>query len=136
MRTARRYGIAALAAFALALGGCGEDKKFDAQGFVEDVNAEGVKLQLGEPLITSDEGQEVYAIELEPLTDLPDEARPHSEGSLSVFDEDSAAEAEIETCRASADLLCYRASNVVVVLEGGGIEAQQLAVAMERLSDD
>jgi hypothetical protein len=136
MRTVRRYGTAALAAGALALGACGEEKKFDAPGFVEDVNAEGAKLELGEPLISSVEGQEVYAIELDPLTDLPDEARPHSEGSLSVFDEASAAADEIESCRASADLLCYQAANVVVVLEGGGIEAQQLAVAMERLSDD
>jgi hypothetical protein len=128
--------MAALTAAALVLGACGEEKMFDAQEFVEDVNAEGAKLELGEPLISSVEGQEVYAIELEPLTDLPGEARPHSEGSLSVFDETSTADDEMEACRASADLLCYQASNAVVVLEGGGIEAQQLAVAMERLSDD
>jgi hypothetical protein len=128
--------MAALAAAALALGACGEDKEFDAQGFVEDVNAEGAKLELGKPLISSVEGQEVYAIALEPLTDLPDEARPHSEGSLSVFEDSSGADDEMETCRASADLICFRASNVVIVLEGGGIEARQLAVAMERLSED
>ena len=56
-------------------------------------------------------------------------------GSLSVYDDTDGADEEIESCKATADLLCFQASNVVVVLEGGGIEAQQLAVAIERLSE-
>jgi hypothetical protein len=31
-------------------------------------------------------------------------------------------------------LLCFQASNIVVVLEGGGLEAQRLAVGMKRLA--
>ena len=135
MRGSKRQWAAAAAVIALAVAGCGEERKFDAQSFVEEVNAEGVKLELGEPLIATQEGEEVYAVELEPLTDLPGEEHGHAGGSVSVFDENSAAEEDLENCRNSADLLCYRAANVVVVLEGGGIEAQQLAVAMERLSD-
>ena len=118
-----------------AIRGGGAGGGFDARGFVEEVNSEGVNLTLGDPLISSQEGQEVYAVELEPLADLPAEQHRHSGGSLSVFKDEAGADEEIESCRASADLLCYRAANVVVVLEGGGIETQQLAVAIERLSD-
>ena len=42
----------------------------------------------------------------------------------------------MKTCRAAADLLCYRAANVVVILEGGGIEAQRLGVAIQKLAEE
>ena len=57
-------------------------------------------------------------------------------GSLSVSEDGGGADQEMASCENAADLLCYRASNVVVVLEGGGIEAQQFAVAVQRLSED
>ena len=122
MRAGRRYGAAVLAAAALVLQGCGEEQTYEADEFVDAVNEEGVNLRLGEPLISATEGQRVYAVSLEPLAKLPGEhdARPDD---------------EMEDCRASADLLCYQAANVVVVLQGGGIEASQLAVAIERLSE-
>jgi hypothetical protein len=103
---------------------------------VDGVNEEGVKLELGEPLITDDESKELYAVELAQVSRLPGSEEGHAGGSLSVYDEPSGAEDELDSCSASADLLCYRLANVVVVLEGGGIEAQQLGVAVERLSED
>jgi hypothetical protein len=99
-----------------AFSGCSGGQTFSAEEFVRDVNREGVKLKLGEPLTT---GEEV-----------------HAGGSLSVYDEDGAADAEYETCRQAADLLCYQLANVVVVLEGGGLEADQLGVAIKRLAGD
>jgi hypothetical protein len=42
----------------------------------------------------------------------------------------------MKTCRAAADLLCYRAANVVVIFEGGGIEAQRLGVAIQKLAEE
>lgn len=127
---------AAIAAGALALAGCGEEERFDARGFVEEVGAEGVELKLGKPLITASEGAELYAVELESLSELPGTERGNVGGSLGVYENTEDADRETETCRAAGDLLCYQASNVVIVLEGGGIEAQRLGVAMERLSDD
>jgi hypothetical protein len=59
----------------------------------------------------------------------------HAGGSLSVYD-DGGADAEYETCRQAADLLCYQLANVVVVLEGGGLEADQLGVAMKKLAGE
>lgn len=138
MRTAAiGASIAAAVAAALALAACGEEPSFSAEGFVRDVNREGVALALGEPLTTEEPGKELYAVELRPLAGprLDSEGEPLlTGGSLSVYDRDSAAEPEYESCRRAADLLCYRLANVVVVLEGGGLEVRQLGVAMQRLS--
>lgn len=121
---------------ALALAGCGGDRTFTAEEFVEKVNAEGVKLELGRKLLTNRDDQELYAVELPQVARLPGGAEVHAGGSMSVFDDTDGADQELASCNAAADLLCYRAANVVVVLEGGGIEAQQLGVAIERIADE
>ena len=124
---------------ALALAGCGGGPSFTAEEFVRDVNREGVKLKLGEPLITEEEGKELYAVELEPLGGprLDSEGEEaHNAGSLSAYDEAGEADAEYETCRRSADLVCYQLANVVVVLEGGGLEADRLGVAIKKLAGE
>jgi len=136
---ARRHGVAALAlALTLfTLAGCSEDRKFSAEEFVAEVKAEGVELELGDELVTT-EDKELYAVELEQVARLPGEEgeHEHTGGSLSVYENTAGADGEIDSCRMSADLLCYQAANVVIVLEGGGIEAQQLGVAMQRLSEE
>lgn len=122
-----------------ALAGCGGgEPRFTAEEFVDGVNSQGVELRLGEPLVTDEEGKELYAVELEPLGGprLDSQGEEiHSGGSLSVYDENEGdPDAEFETCEMAADLLCFRAANVVVVLEGGGLEARQLGVAMQKLA--
>jgi hypothetical protein len=138
---ATRYTGAGIAAVALAVAGCGEGRQFTAEEFVDELKAEGVELELGEELFSDDESQELYAVELEPVAELPGEhegegGHEHSGGSISIFDDTGSADEKVESCMATADLLCFQASNVVVVLEGGGIEAQQLGVAIERLSEE
>ena len=140
LRKARAAGstrIVALAGLAALLAaGCGEDRRFSAEEFADEVKAEGVELRLGEELFSEDEGQETHAVELEPVAKLPGaDEENHTAGSISVFDDTGGADEKLESCKASADLLCFQASNVVVVLEGGGIEAQQLGVAIERLEE-
>jgi hypothetical protein len=103
---------------------------------VDEVNAEGVQLHLRGELLTEEEGKELYDIELEPVAELPGEAGHDSSGSLSIYDDTGGADAEIESCREAADLLCYQAGNVVVVLQTAGIESQQLGKAMERLAEE
>jgi hypothetical protein len=128
----------------LAIAGCSKERTFSAQEFVDEVKAEGAELHLGKPLFSEDESKEVYAVELEPVPSAEPsgergeqaEAHGHGGGSLSVHDEVGDADASMDSCRASADLLCYRAANIVVVLQAGGIEAQRLAVAMERLAEE
>ena len=137
---ASRYGLGVSFVTVLASVGCGGDRTFTAEEFVDEINAQGVELELGEELLSEGEDKELYAVELPQAAELPEDeresGRDHTGGSISVYDDTSAADEEIETCNAAADLGCYQAGNVVVVLEGGGIEAQQLGVAMQRLSDD
>ena len=132
----RRRLAALLLAAAAALAGCGEERTFTAEEFTEKVNGEGVKLELGEELFTDTEDKELYAIELAQVASLPGAGDGHSGGSMSVYESAGGADEELASCKAAADLLCYRAANVVVVLEGGGIEAQQLGVAIERIAEE
>ncbi len=128
-----------LAAATAAVAGCGDSRTFEASEFVDEVNAQGVELSLGDPLFTDEQGKELYAVELKPLTDLPGSRSKRAEragGSLSAYDDPSAAEGEFASCEAAGDLLCYRVSNIVVVLEGGGIAAQRLGIAMQRLGEN
>ena len=130
---------AALLAAGACLAACGDEGTFTAESFVAEVNAQGVELRLGEALVTEEEDKELYAIELEPVgrpgTDSQGD-EPHAGGSLSVYESDEGdPDDELRTCEEAADLLCYRAANVVVVLEGGGIESQQLGMAMQGLSE-
>jgi hypothetical protein len=137
MRAWVRFALVG-AAGAVCLAGCGGGKSFTADEFVEEVNAQGVKLELGEPLFTEGENKELYAVELEQVAALPgeDSEHDHTAGSLSVYEDTDGADEEIASCQASADLLCFQASNIVVVLEGGGIESQQLGKAIEKLESE
>jgi hypothetical protein len=130
------------AAFALALAtvllGCGE-KTLSAKEFVDAVREEGVELALDEELFfTEDEDKELYGLEVQPLRGAGAGAgghQAHTSGSLAVYDEVDQAREGLEQCRSSADLVCYRAANIVVILEDNSIEAQRLAVAIGRLEE-
>jgi hypothetical protein len=127
---------AVLAVGAIALGGCGGEETMTKEEFVQSIREQGVEIELGRELLTTEAGKELHAIQLKPLSpNLPGDVEAHTGGSLAVHDDIDGAEAGFERCQASADLLCYRAANVVVVLEDGGIEAQQLGVAMEKLAE-
>jgi hypothetical protein len=122
--------LAAVLALAASLAGCGSgEPTFSADEFVAEANGNGAHLELGVPLSTSDTGDELYALEVghadEPVKEqgLP-EARgelehEHAGGSLRVSESAEDAEAEYSRCEAAATLLCYRAANVVVILEEG-----------------
>jgi hypothetical protein len=136
----RRAALGLVLPAALAAAGCGDESRFTAEEFVRDVNREGVKLRLGEPLTTDEEGKELYAISLEPLQGPRVDSHGEAiltEGSISAYDENEGEpDDEFRTCQQAVDLLCYRLANVVIVLEGGGLEAQQLGVAIKRLSGE
>ena len=128
----------AAAAIALAGTGCGGERTFTAEEFVDEMEANGVTMELGSPLFTDQEGKEVYEVELEPLPGAPTPAEGAlraPQGSLSVHDEVSGADDQLGNCKATADLLCFRAANIVIVLQGGGIEADRLGVAMRKLEN-
>jgi hypothetical protein len=128
----------AVAAVAVAVPACTKERTLSAEEFVADVNEQGVELSLGEPLHTEDEDKELYAIELEPVPPpaAEDGEEHHAGGSLAVHDDNAGAEEGLSACQASADLLCYRAANIVIVLEGGGLEGQRLGAAMQNLAEE
>lgn len=122
--------LAALAAVAVAAGACGGDgeRRFDAEGFVEEANRNGAGLELGGQLADVDSEDEIWALELRggddeaPERERAEEAEgehEHAGASLRVTDDSSAATSEHQRCERAADLLCFRAANVVVVVDRG-----------------
>jgi hypothetical protein len=121
---------------ATAFGCAQEERTFTAEEFVGEVRAEGVEIELGEELSTAEADADLRAVELVPLPGAPPVPGEGAVGgSLAVYEKTGAAEDRLGECQAAADLLCYRAANVVVILERGGIEAQRLGVAMQRLAE-
>ena len=96
---------------------------------------------LGRQLPSGGNAEALHAVKLPPLPGEPVPA-PGSEGdggaggTLYVFGDPGGAEDQLDACRGSGGLLCFRAANIVVILddEGSGLEAQRLAVAMKRLA--
>jgi hypothetical protein len=90
----------------------------------------------------SSEAKELYEMELAPLTDLPPpprrarRARPGSERHALRLDDVDGADDELAGCRASADLICYQAANIVALFDEGGIETQRLGVAIQRMAEE
>lgn len=91
----------------LALAGCGGEKTFDAAEFVDALNERGAGLVLGDTLPNEQEGVEIYGVEIQ----------GGGAGSISVTEDAETGKAEYERCEAAPTLLCYRASNTVLLLE-------------------
>ena len=110
------------AAVTLAAAGCGTPYE-DAESFVKAANAEGAGFELGPSLSTDDADRQVYALKLEGSPGLEAEADEEGQahlggGSLTVAASEDDAIAEYEECESAVSLLCYRAGNVALVLEG------------------
>ena len=128
----RNAGIAVLAAVVPLLAGCGEERTFDAEEFVEEANARGAGMELGEPLSSADPGSEVHAVEL-----ASSATQVHGGGSLIVVDDVESGQAEFTRCESAASLTCYRAANVVLRLEEVSPEQRaQLDEAFSALGSD
>ena len=125
----------------LSHAGCGSSSQtLTASEFIDRINAEGVSIELGRQLSSTGDADELHAVRLPPLPGEPKpppgtEAKPGASGSLYVFGDGDGAEDQLKACQASAGLLCFRASNIVVVLdeESSPLAAQRLAVAVRRL---
>lgn len=124
----KQGGVAACATttLGLLLAGCGG---MDAESFAERIREQGVQMQVGKELRSEQEGLAVYDFRIPPIDSTSAEAR----GTLEVFESDEMAREGWTRCLAAADLTCYRAGPVVVVLPSDGLEARRLAAAMQRL---
>jgi hypothetical protein len=143
-----------MAGFALALAvvgaaACGSSERtYTAEEVVQELNARGASLELGQPLSTDDPDAELYAVEMEAGEEHSGEARPqdakgelgheHSGGSLKVTESSDRAEEEFQRCEKAVTLLCYRAANVVLLFEQEADPEQlaELTVAIRALGSD
>jgi len=128
-----------LAVVCLLASGCGGDDNFTAGGFVERVNDEGVQMRLG-PQLSSADGKSLYTVRLIPLPGQPPPAPGEHEGSpdrgtLYVFDGSDGARQQLQACRGSGGLACYRANNVVVIFESSSLESERLGVAIRKMAN-
>lgn len=119
----RVAGLAALLLTPIALAACGE-REFDAHEFVAEANANGAGLELGDPLLSSRDETKIYAVEVKPTAatgetgDAAGGNHEHTGGSLIVAPDVEAGEEEYERCEGAVTIVCYRAANVVLALEG------------------
>lgn len=134
-----RTAAALLVGAALATGvGCGE-QTFTASELVDAANAEGAQLDLGERLTTSPAGTEVYVVG---SAASPGDANPQlvgggGKGTLVVADGSGSGAEEFERCEATADLTCFRASNVVLRFESLDAPDQaRISAAISALASD
>jgi hypothetical protein len=102
----------------LAAGCGGDDDGFTAQQFVDAVNQRGAALELGPRLPSTRPDAEVYALAV--LTPAGEAAAggTHAGGSLVVTDDDDAGLAEYDRCGRAGVFKCFRADNIVLLLEG------------------
>lgn len=128
-------------AVVLALAGCGAAYD-DAQSFVDAANAEGAGFELGPSLSSNDPEHRIYALEIEGA-EQPSEAREPGQaslggGSITVTPGEDEARAEYDQCEAAVSLLCYRAGNVALALEGeiGPAERARVDAAISALASD
>ena len=105
---------------AVLTAGCGGERNFEPGEFVDEANAEGAGLVLGEQLTSTEEGVDVYALSFdERARPAPGEDGPGhgGGGSMIVTDDTESATAEFERCEMAVTLTCYRAANVVLYFE-------------------
>jgi len=112
----------------LPIASCGG---LSAESFIERVRDQGVEIELGRELRSEQDGVAVYDFRIPPVDETSTEAR----GTLEVFDSEQASKEGWTRCLAAADLTCFRAGEVVVVLPSDGLEARRLAAAMKRLAN-
>jgi hypothetical protein len=134
--------LALLALAAASVAGCGSSSTLTASELIDRINAEGVSIELGKRLAGGGgDAEELYAVEMPPLPGEPKpppgaESERGARGSLYVFGDTGGAEDQLGACRASGGLICFRAENIVIVLdeESSRLEAQRLGVAIRRLA--
>jgi hypothetical protein len=118
-----RRTLPLLALAALVAAGCGQGERvFSAPELIEEANANGAGLELGDALETSREGaevREVTFVEAEEPRDNETAQHEHGGGTLTITTDAEAGLAEYERCESAATLLCFRASNVVLFFEAG-----------------
>jgi hypothetical protein len=119
--TAMRQTVLQVACITVLVAGCGSERIFGAEEFVDAANQRGAGLVLGSTLTTSRPGVEVYALTFQTSGESGASTATPAEdtaGSLLVSPGSDEALAEYARCQSGGGLICYRAANVVLLFEG------------------
>lgn len=118
--------IAIAVSLATGLVGGSSQSTFDANGFVDAANQEGAGLVLGQPLISAQEGVEVYGISLDDASsngasgaDKAASGEAHGGASLTISPDSDAAQQVYSQCEGTGTFVCYRANNAALVFDQG-----------------
>ncbi len=135
----RRAVFASALALAIATG-CGGERTLDAQEFVEAANNAGAGILLGPALNSVRDDIELYELRF-PGNSATGGGRgvedEHGGGSIAVAADADAATAEFARCEEAVTLICYRAANVAVLLEGVDISEQaRIDAAIRKLASE
>jgi hypothetical protein len=96
----------------LALAGCSDERSFDAETLVAELNDAGAGLVLGETLPSTEESVEVRVVSFATGGD------GGSAGAVVILADVAAAQSEFVRCEQAASFVCFRAANGVVRFTG------------------
>ena len=112
--------LAVLAGLGLAaVSGCGGEKRFTTEEFVDAINAEGAAVVLGPVISTNEDGVEIRSVTLSETEPSPTgaEGEVHGSGAVLVLDDAGEAREELARCETAPSLVCFRAANAILRFE-------------------
>jgi hypothetical protein len=128
----RRAALLLLAGAGLAIAACGGERGFDAEAIVEEMNAKGAELAVGEELPSTEAGVEVRVIEVGGAEPSP--SGETAAGTVVVLDDAEAASAEFGRCQAAISFVCFRAANTVLRFTNlDRAQQEQLSAALREI---
>jgi len=92
----------------LALVGCSDERSFDAETLLAELNDAGAGLVLGETLPSTEESVEVRVV------DFATGAGGGSTGAVVILADADAAQASFARCEQATAFVCFRAANAVL----------------------
>ncbi len=134
-------GAAILSVGAAIVIGCGGERSFTPEEFVEEINAAGGALALGPVITENEEGEPVRSVSFTEAAPTPSgngESHAHTHGAATMiaYEDADLAREEFTRCETAPVLTCFRVANVVLRFEGLAPEDRaRLVVAVEALQD-
>jgi len=104
----------------LALAGCSDERSFDAETVVAELNDAGAGLVLGESLPSTEESIEVRVVDFAAGGSSGGDA-----GAVVILADADAAQAEFVRCKQAEAFVCFRAANTVLRFTGLDPAGQQ-----------
>ena len=98
------------------LAGCGGERAFTAEEFVEEINSEGAAIELGGVIAENEDGLDILEVRFSEPAQAPTGgvAESGASGAMLVLSDAGEAADEVARCESAPAFTCFRAANVVV----------------------